>query len=186
MRSAGFYSGRIGILSSVIPEVAELRRQLSQFLEELRPDVTHLERFEIEAWHKDLLDHFDALPPINGHKIISILAHLGWLFREIKRVNLGPQLRAVHILIDTENLPAPVLNNRFLTGFLAAGLQGAGMSFRRTGGCFRRVDKGGCHVTVDGSAKSDQHAGLQYVDILLQVVQRQLPGYGAKHNATET
>jgi hypothetical protein len=92
----------------------------------------------------------------------------------------------LHVFIDDENLPTPELNNRFLAGFVAAGLQGAGMSFRRTGGCFRRVDIGGCHVTLDASAKSDEHAGLQYVDILLQVVQRQLPGFTAKGNGTET
>jgi hypothetical protein len=168
------------------PELIKMRRQLSQFLMDLRPHTTHLERSEIEAWHTDLRDYFDGLPPVNGHKVISIVAHLGWLFREIARVNLGPQLPSAHIAIDEENLPTPELTNRFLTGFVAAGLQGAGMSFRRTGGCFRRLNTGGCHVTVDASAESDKHAGLQYVDILLQVVQRQLRGFTAKGNGTET
>ncbi len=168
------------------PELIEVRRQLSQFLTDLRPNATHLERSEIEAWHTDLRDYFNRLPPVNGHKVISIVAHLVWLFREIARVNLGPQLRSAQVVIDEENLPTPELTNRFLTGFVAAGLQGAGMSFRRTGGCFRRVDTGGCHVAVDASAKSHQHAGLQYADILVQVVQRQLPGFPAKGNRTET
>jgi hypothetical protein len=162
------------------PELIETRHQLSQFLNELRPDATHLERSEIEAWHTDIRDYFDGLLPVNGHKVISMVAHLIWLYREIAKVNLGPQLRSARVVIDEENLPTPKLTNRFLTSFVAAGLQGAGMSNRRTGGCFRRVDTGGCHVTVDAAAKSEEHAGLQYVDILLQVVQRQLPGFLAK------
>ncbi|HEV8603932.1 MAG TPA: hypothetical protein VGQ99_01120 [Tepidisphaeraceae bacterium] len=168
------------------PELIETRRQLSQFLADLRPNATHLERSEIEAWHTDMRDYFDGLLPVNGHKVISIVAHLSWLFGEIARVNLGPQLRSAHVVIDEENLPTPELTNRFLTGFVAAGLQAAGMSFRRTGGCFRRLDSGGCHVTMDASAKSDEHAGLQYADILLQVVQRQLPGFTRKGNGTAT
>jgi hypothetical protein len=158
-------------------ELAALRRQLSEFLTGLRPDPAHLERPEIEAWQADLQEYFDSLRSVNGHKIISILAHLGWLFREIARVNLGPQLRSVRVVVDHENLPSPERTNRFLKGFVAAGLQGSGMSFRRTGGCFRRIDTGGCNVVVEESAKSHEHSGLQYVDILLQVVQRQLPGY---------
>jgi hypothetical protein len=85
-------------------------------------------------------------------------------------------------VIDEEDLPAPMRANRFITAFVAAGLQGTGMSFRRTGGCFRRVDTGGCYVTVDACAKSDKHPGLQYVDIQLQVVQRQLLESMAKGN----
>jgi hypothetical protein len=160
------------------PELAELRRQMTQFLEDLRPDPTHLERLEIEAWHADMREYFDRLLPVNAHKVVSIVAHTRWLFREIARVGLGPQLRSARVIADHENLPTPDLTNRFLTGFIAAGLQGAGMSFRRTGGCFRRVNVGGCHVTLDASGKSQDYAGLQYVDILLQVVQRQLPGFG--------
>ncbi len=60
------------------------------------------------------------------------------------------------------------------------------MSFRRTGGCFRKVDTGGCNVMVDASAKSEERSGLQYVDILLQVAQRQLPGFTGKGNRTQT
>jgi hypothetical protein len=126
--------------------------------------------------------YFDTLRPANGHKVISMVSHLNWLYGEISRVSLGPQVRSARIVIDQEDLPAPERTNRFLTSFFAAGLQNAGMSFRRTGGCFRRVDTGGCYVTVDGSAKSDEHAGLQYVDILIQVVQRQLPGFSAPQN----
>ncbi len=167
-------------------ELIEIRRLFSNFLTDLRPNAAHLERSEIEAWHTDMRDYFDKLPPVNGHKVISMITHFTWLFREIARVNLGPQLRSAHVMIDEENLPTPKLTNRFLTGFVAAGLQGAGMSNRRTGGCFRRINTGGCHVTVDASAKSDKHAGLQYADILLQVVQRKLPGFTAKGNGAET
>jgi hypothetical protein len=167
------------------PELVQVRHQLSQFLRNLRPDATHLERSEIEAWHTDLRDYFDGLMQVNGHKVVSIVAHLGWIFREIARVNLGPQIRSAQLIIDEENLPAPQRTNRFLTGFVAAGLQGAGMTFRRTGGCFRRVNTGGCDVSVDACAKSDKHAGLQYVDILLQVVQRQLPGFADTRNTDE-
>jgi len=161
-------------------ELVEMRRQLSDFLRNLHPDPFHLERAEIEASYADMRNYFDGLKPVNGHKIISIVAHLVWLFREIERANLGAQLRSAHFIIDEENLPDPTIASRFLTAFSAAGLQGAGMTFRRTGGCFRRVNTGGCHVTVAPSSKSDEHAGLQYVDILIQVVQRQLPGFSAK------
>jgi hypothetical protein len=160
-------------------ELVEMRRQLSQFLNNLHPDATRTERSEIEAWHTEMRDYFDGLRPVNGHKVVSILAHLGWLFAEITRVKLGPQLRSAHVVVDEENLPSPESTRRFLASFVAAGLQGAGMSYRRTGGCFRRINTGGCHVAVDACAKSEKHAGLQYVDILLQVVQRKLPGFTA-------
>lgn len=168
------------------PELDAMRQQFLQFLTDLRPSPTNFERSEIEAWNTDLRDYFRGLREVNRHTIISIIAHLNWLFSEIARVQLGPQLRSAHVLVDDENLPTPMLTNRFLTAFVASGLQGSGMSFRRTGGCFRRVNTGGCHVTVDGSAKSHEHAGLQYVDILLQVVQRQLPRFTTKGSRAET
>jgi hypothetical protein len=162
------------------PEVIKMCAAVSEFLADLHPDSDHPERQEIEEWNRERLEYFGGLAkPVNRHKLISMVAHMNWLYDEIRRVNLGPQLRSAHIVVDEENLPCPRPTNRFLTAFFSAGFQSAGMSSRRTGGCFRRVDTGGSHVTVNASAKSHEHAALQYVDIHIQVVQRQLPGFAA-------
>jgi hypothetical protein len=163
------------------PEITKMSTLFSEALANLHPDPTHLECQEIEEWNTERRDYLDGLAkPVNRHKLISMIAHMNWLYDEIRRVNLGPQLRSASIVIDEENLPGPMPANRLLTAFFAAGLQSAGMSYRRTGGCFRRIDTGGCHVTVNASAKSHECAALQYVDIHIQVVQRQLPGFTNK------
>ena len=69
----------------------------------------------------------------------------------------------------------------------AASLQHAGMSVVRTGKALHEDVRYGS-ITVDLDADSATSAGLQFTDILLQAVQRQLPGCRrpAKPNGSES
>jgi hypothetical protein len=62
---------------------------------------------------------------------------------------------------------------------VAATFQAAGMSYRLTGSALREEATEGA-IAVDLAGDSRKCKGLQYVDILLQVVQRQLPGFAAR------
>lgn len=158
-------------------DVTRLREYLRSTLASLRPARHRLDARIVEAWHRRMEVYYRRLKPENQHKLLSAITHLQWLFEELARRCTAGQLQRCHLLMDDENLPDPDGASLLLKSFLAAGLRAAGMSCRRTGTAYRESALEGA-VTVEGNVDSCDAPGMQYLDVLLQVVQRQLPGYG--------
>jgi hypothetical protein len=160
----------------------DVRRVRANFLRHMalrQVDPHRLDRTTVARWFRESEAYFGTLPEVNAHKVLSILAHLQWLVGELARVDLARQLREVDVVVDREDFALPTVCARLVKSFLAASLQGAGMCYRLTGRAFREDgEEGAVRVTIHG--ESTQHPGLQYTDLLLQVVQQQLPGARAE------
>ncbi|MDA3821831.1 MAG: hypothetical protein PF450_04350 [Bacteroidales bacterium] len=147
--------------------------KLGGTLNSLKSNPYHLERDSIETWYNENAGYFSGLKPVNQHKLLSIILHVQWLIAEIKRTRLGRQLKSVRVVIDKENFPNEARCGVVVKAFVAAGLQGAGMDCSLTGKAFREEANEGS-VIVNVSGKSEKHAGIRYVDILLQAVLRKV------------
>ena len=122
--------------------------------------------------------YIKSLTPVNRWKVFSLIAHLQWLVGELRNSGVGPQLGRVHLYVDGEDLPSPEGANDLVKLMFAASLQHSGMSLRTTGRAYEEAGQQGA-VRVDLNVGSAGSPGLQFVDILLQAVQRQLPGGAA-------
>lgn len=161
------------------PRMVALVKKTIDFLRTLRADPYRLDVGKIDDLYSRLAAFLEGLKGINRHKVISTVAHLGWLMGELERKALGPQLGAARIVLDREDIPLPRDCSEFLRLFIATSLQAAGMSRRLTWRALW-MDGGSGAVTVSPEADSAHSAGLQMVDILLQGVQRGLPGYSGR------
>lgn len=148
----------------------QLCQVLSDVLRTYRVNPSMRDSGRAEKWFVAKTRLFDDLKPTNRHKMLSILASIGWLCEEIKRVEIGPQMRSVRVCVDQENLPGMEDCAALVKGFTCACLQGVGMSVRLTGKVFRESHEEGA-VAVRLDCDSARCPGLQYVDVLLQVVQ---------------
>lgn len=155
----------------------EFSERLGNALNSLEPNPYHLEQCSIETWQDDMANYFGELKPINKHKLMSIIIHIQWLITEIKRTQLGGQLKSVRLVIDNENFPNEAQCAGVVKSFFAAGLQSAGMDCSLTGTAFREKSYEG-PVSVNVSGKSEKDAGIRYVDILLQAVLRKVMPIG--------
>ncbi|TKJ39599.1 MAG: hypothetical protein CEE38_02435 [Planctomycetes bacterium B3_Pla] len=160
------------------PVLASLRTLFSEFLSSQKADSYRLDRGQIDDWFRRIESYFARLKDVNRHKLISLLQHLKWLGDEVRRTRLGGQLRSVRVIVDHENFPDTETCAVLMKEAVAATFQAAGMSYRLTGSAFRQKAIEGT-ISVDLAGNSCKCKGLQYVDILLQVVQRQLPGFAA-------
>jgi hypothetical protein len=151
----------------------EFSKRLGSALNSLKPNPHHIEQHTIEAWQNNNANYFETLKPINRHKLLSIIIHVQWLIAEIKRIQLGAQLKSARIVIDQENFPDEAQCGVVVKSFIAAGLQSAGMDFSLTGKAFREEAREGS-VSVNVAAKSGENTGVQFVDILLQAVLRKV------------
>jgi len=149
------------------------------FLKALRADRFRLDSRRINDRYRRMATFLEGLKGINRHKVISTIAHLGWLTEELKRRSLAAQLGSVRMVLDREDIPLPRDCSEFLRMFVTTSLQAVGMSARLT---WRALggEPGEGAITIDPGGESADHPGLQFVDILLQGVQRGLPGYGGK------
>lgn len=146
-------------------------------LASLKPNPYHLEQLSIEAWQYDIANYFEELRPINQHKLLSIIIHIQWLITEINRTKLGGQLKSARLIIDNENFPNETQCGAVVKSFFAAGLQSAGMHCSLTGTAFREESCEG-PVRVNVAGKSENDAGIRYVDVLLQAVLRKVMPIG--------
>lgn len=147
--------------------------QLGDVLNSLRPAKYHLQQQSIENWQNGIASYFGTLKPVNQHKLLSIILHIQWLISEIKRTELGGQLKSARIVIDNENFPNEERCGVVVKSFFAAGLQSAGMDCSFTGTAFREeANEGAVKISVAG--ESEKNAGIKYVDILLQAVLRKV------------
>lgn len=147
--------------------------QLNDFLNSIKPNPYHLEQYAIQDWQDNIAKYFEGLKPINKHKLLSIIIHIQWLIAEIKRTQLGGQLKSAKLIADKENFPNEAQCGVVVKSFFAAGLQSAGMDCSLTGTTFREKAHEGA-VSVNVAGKSEDDAGLMYVDILLQAVLRKV------------
>jgi hypothetical protein len=121
-----------------------------------------------------MAEYYGELKPLNQHKIVAIVAHLQWLFTRLRSTRTASRLGRVELVIDRENFAHPIKScGKLVKAFVSSGLQAAGMSYRLTGRAPSEEPHQGA-VTVDVEGDSRQVVGLQLVDILLQVVQRQV------------
>lgn len=97
---------------------------------------------------------------------------------EVRRTKLGHQLNSVRLIVDREDFPNVEACAILIKEALSAILQAAGISYSLTGRAYKEKATEGA-ITVDLNGDSCKCQGLQCVDILLQVVQRQLPGFSA-------
>lgn len=158
------------------PVLTSLRDIFSKFLSSQKADSLRLDREQVENWFRTIESCFKRLKDVNQNKLISILQHFKWLGDEVWRTGLGGQLRSVQVIVDHENFPDTETCAVLMKWAVAATLQAMGMSYRSTGSAFREEATEGA-ITVDLAGNSCKCNGLQCVDILLQVVQRQLPGF---------
>lgn len=158
-------------------DIVQMTQRFLADLRGIRAGRLRLDAPDIQARYRRTNNYLAGLKRVNRHKLISILAHLNWLLAEIKRRQLGPQLASVIVTVDREDLPEVGEGADFLKLLLAASLQAAGMPVRLTGKALREGWNEGA-VKIDLNGNSQHSPGLQLTDILLQVVQRKLPGYG--------
>lgn len=140
-----------------------------------------LDASRIQARNDAWAGYLERLKPVNRWKVFSLLAHLQWLVQEIRRTRVGHQLSRVELLVDREALPSPAKAGELVKTMFAASLQHAGMSLAKTGRAYEETPQEGA-VRVDMDANSAVSSGLQLVDVLLQAVQRRLPGYGSRRH----
>jgi hypothetical protein len=162
-------------------DLAWLRTLFSSFLASQKADPYRLDCERIDDLFRGVESCFVQLKAVNQHKLISVLQHLKWLGDRVKEKGLGPQLRSVRIVVDRENLPDVGRCAALVKEAVAAMFQAAGMSYTSTGRWFKEKPDEGA-IVIDLSGDSTSCVGLQYVDILLQAVQRQLPGFGRGRN----
>lgn len=144
-----------------------------QALNNFKANKDGLHQNLINDWYQENAKYFLSLEPVNRYKVLSIIAHLHWLFNEIDRVNLGNQLKSVEIIIDRENFPNEDRCGILIKSSVAASLQTAGMAYTITGSAYKeKADEGAIIINVCG--KSKESSGLTYVDILLQAVLRKV------------
>lgn len=155
----------------------ECSRLLNRNLTSMKPNLYHQEQLSIEIWQDDIASYFEELKPINKHKLLSIIMHIQWLIDEIKRTRLGGQLKSARLIVDSENFPNETQCGIVVKSFFAAGLQSAGMAYSLTGTTFREEAHEG-NVSVNVAGKSENDAGIRYVDILLQAVLRKVMPIG--------
>lgn len=148
-------------------------RKLGGLLNSLKPNPYSIEQIAIESWQNNMAGYFQNLKPVNKHKLLSILVHLQWLVKEIERVNIGSQLKSVHLVIDNENFPNESKCGVLVKSFLSAGLQSVGMNYSLTGAMFRENAHEGA-ICVDVVGKSEGNSGIRFVDVLLQAVLRKV------------
>lgn len=157
-------------------DVSNVVERYLKEMKEIRADQYRLDRDEIDWRYRELTEYFENLKGINKYKTLSILAHFHWLVAEIERVRLGSELRTVSILVDREDFPAPSRCAELLKLHIAAELQAVGMSVKLTGRVFRERYSEGA-ITIDVGSDSSASFGLELTDVLIQAVQRRLPGY---------
>ena len=167
------------------PRMATLGKKAVDFLREVRADHYRLDAMEINNRYDRMAIFLENLKGINRHKVVSTLAHLGWLMEELKLRSLGPQLRSVSVVLDREDIPLTRDCAEFLRLFLVPSLQAVGMSARITWRSLREAPGTGA-IMVEPDADSRTYSGLQFVDILLQGVQRGLPGYSRRRKGGHT
>ena len=141
-----------------------------------RASKVHLEQTAYQRLLDGMSAYYQKLKGVNRWKFLSIVTHIQWLVNEIQRVRLGRQISSAELHVDRENFSLPSVCAKMLKQFFAAALQSVGMSTRTTGCAWTESPKQGA-VRVDVDCDSRCSVGLQYVDILLQAVQRKLPGY---------
>ncbi len=164
--------------------IAQATRTIA-FLRSLRADRYRLDAKQIDDRYSRMATFLADLKGINRHKVVSTLTHLEWLTKELKRTSLGAQLGSVKIVLEREDIPLPRDCAEFLRLFVVASLQSVGMSARLTWRALREAPDEGA-ITIDPGAESADNPGLQFVDILLQGVQRGLPGYSGRKKADNT
>jgi len=135
-----------------------------------------LDATRIQTRNDSWAAYLRGLKPVNQWKVFSVIAHVHWLVGEIKRVGVGSQLASVRLLVDREDLPSPSTASSFVKAALAASFQSAGMSLSTTGTAHDEDPQEGA-VTVEMDSDSSASSGIQLADILLQAVQRRLPGF---------
>jgi hypothetical protein len=158
------------------PVLTDLRTVFSGFLLSQKADSSRLDCVQLDDRFQRIASRFTNLKAVNQHKVISILQHFKWLEDEARRTNLGNQLRSVRVIVDREDFPDPETCAVLMKEAVAATFQAVGMSYKLTGRALREKATEGA-IVVDLAGDSHKCKGLQYVDILLQVVQRQLPGF---------
>jgi hypothetical protein len=163
-------------------DLAWLRALFSTFLASQEADRYRLSYEQVHGRFRAVESCFARLKAVNQHKLISILQHLKWFGDKVRETGLAPQLRSVRVVVDREDFPDTETCAVLTKEAVAAIFQAAGMSYVLTGTWFREKPAEGA-VTVDLGGDSARCAGLQYVDILLQVVQRQLPGSATEKTA---
>jgi len=166
------------------PEITRISKRAIAEIRSIRADRLRLDAPAIQSRYNGMADYLDGLKSVNRYKVMSVLAHLQWLMAELERVHLGPQVGSVRVLVDQEGLPEPAQAADLVKLHVAASLQAVGMSVRLTGKALREGhDKGA--VVVDMNADSRDFPGLQLTDMLLQLVQRKLPGYGGSRRLSD-
>jgi len=160
------------------PILTILRDLFSEFLSSQKADSLRPDRKQVEKWFRRMDSCFKRLKYVNQHKLISLLQHMKWLGDEVRRTGLGRQLRSVRVIVDREDFPNADVCAVLMKEAVSATSQAAGMSYRLTGSTFREEATEGA-IAVDLAGNSSECQCLQCVDILLQVVQRQLPGFSA-------
>lgn len=154
--------------------ISGAKTELGAFLNELRSDPSRLDQQHVNEWFASKSSYYSKLKAVNQHKLVALISHLQWLFAQLRATGTASRLGRATLVIDREDFPQPVTEcGALVKAFMCSGLQGAGMSYRTTGRAMKEAtDEGAVVVEVHGD--SSAHAGLQLVDILLQVVQRQL------------
>ncbi|MCA8972148.1 MAG: hypothetical protein KDC95_20340 [Planctomycetes bacterium] len=153
-----------------------LSSQMIKAFAEVRAARWRLDAARIQARNNTWSDYLRRLKSVNQWKVLSVLAHVQWLVGELKRVRMGRQVGAVRMLVDREDLPTPSVAASLVKTMIAASFQDAGMSLATTGSAYEERPEQGA-ITVNMEGDSSAYAGLQLVDILLQAVQRRLPGF---------
>ena len=155
------------------PKSHQFNKRFGEVLQSLKPNPHNLNQVAIEAWQKDMAECFEKLKPVNKHKLLSIILHIQWLISELKRIQIGSQLKSVHLVVDNENFPDEARCGTIIKFFLSAGLQSSGMDCTLTGTTYREEPtKGSVSVNVRGESKKS--VGIRYVDVLLQAVLRKV------------
>lgn len=167
------------------PRMVALATKIVSFLRALRADRYRLDSTQINDRYNRMTTFLKELKGINRHKVVSTIAHLAWLTEEVRRADLGPQLGSVEIVLDREDIPLPHDCAEFLRLFIAASLQAVGMSARLTWRTLNEEPDRGA-ITVNPNAESMKTPGVQFVDVLIQGVQRGLPGYSGRRKPLDS
>jgi len=172
---------RILFWANFLPEwdsesAQKLTLHLEKILKDLRPNPHNINQIKVENNQNTNTDYFsNILVPINKYKVLSIIIHIQWIISEIKKTNIGQQLKSVTIEIDRENFPNEKICSKLIKDFFASGLQSSGMDITLTGKAYKEnADEGAVKVNTSGDSKKS--IGINFVDILLQdVLRKSLP-----------
>jgi hypothetical protein len=158
--------------------LVEIQRGFPAMIESLSVNPKQRRRDELLKLKSRLVAYLRDVQSnkVNTHKYFSVLVEFNRLIDAIGKTGEGPNLKEVFVYVDNESFKVPEECAWGLKWFIAACLQAIGMSNKLNGNApNEEAEEGAVQLKVD--CDSAKYPGIQYVDILLQGVKRDLEDF---------